>query len=63
MMTTTLLLPNEELPGTEVEDRRASRDHAVDVIVDGGAHGPRQTTVLDLTEGGATVLRQGAGEL
>ena len=63
MMTTTLLLPNEELPFTEVEDRRAELDHAVDVIVDGGARGPRQTTVVDLTEGAATILRQGAGEL
>lgn len=63
MMSTTLLLPNEDLPITEVETRRSDLEHAVDVIVDGGARGPRQTTVVDLTAGGPTVLRQGAGEL
>ena len=63
MMSTTLLLPGEDMPVTDVEDRRPQLEHAVDVIVDGGAGGPRQTTVVDLTTGEADVLRQGVGEL
>ena len=63
MMSTTLLMPDEDMPVTDVEDRRPQLEHAVDVIVDGGAGGPRQTTVVDLTSGEAEVLRQGAGEL
>ena len=63
MMSTTLLLPNEDLPIADVEERRRELEHAVDVIVDGGAGGPRQTTVVDLTSGAVDVLRQGVGEL
>ena len=63
MMSTTLLMPNEDLPVMEVADRRRELEHVVDVIVDGGAGGPRQTTVVDLSSGDIEVVRQGAGEL
>ena len=63
MMSTTLLMPNEDMPVMEVDDRRRELEHVVDVIVDGGAGGPRQTTVVDLTSGGIEVVRQGAGDL
>ena len=63
MMSTTLLMPNEDMPVMEVDDRRRELEHVVDVIVDGGAGGPRQTTVVDLTSGDIEVVRQGAGDL
>lgn len=63
MMSTTLLMPDEEMPVTDVEERRGDLEHVVDVIVDGGAGGPRPTTVVDLTAGGLDVIRPGAGEL
>ena len=63
MMSTTLLMPNEDLPVMEVEDRRGELEHVVDVIVDGGAGGPRQTTVVDLSSGDIEIVRQGAGDL
>ena len=63
MMSTTLLMPDEDHPVTDLEDRRDDLEHAVDVIVDGGAGGPRPTTVVDLTSGDVEVLRQGVGVL
>ena len=61
MLSTTLQLPEEDLPITEVEERRGALEHLVDVIVDGGTGGVRPTTVVDLTDGEATVVRQGLG--
>ncbi len=62
MMSTTLLLPDEQLPVTDVEDRRTALEHDVDVIVEGGTGGVRPTTVVDLTSGQVEIARQGIGE-
>ena len=61
IMSTTLILPEDDLPVTDVEERRSALEHAVDVIVDGGVCGARPTTVVDLTKGQLDVIRQGAG--
>jgi len=63
MMSTTLLLPEEDLPVTDVELKRPELEHAVDVIVDGGAGGVRPTTVVNLTGGEVEVIRDGIGAL
>ncbi len=61
MMTTTLKLPTEDLPVTDVEARRPELEHAVDAIVDGGTGGVQPTTVVDLTDGALAVTRAGLG--
>ena len=61
MISTTLLLPGEELPVSDVGERRDDLAHAVDVIVDGGAGGVHPTTVVDLTVDEVQVIRQGVG--
>ena len=63
LMSTTLILPGEDLPVTDVEERRGVLEHAVDVIVNGGVGGVQATTVVDLTSGQLEIVRQGAGEL
>lgn len=63
LLSTTLLLPGEDLPVTDPLDRRADYNHAVDVIVGAGAGGVRPTTVADLTSGAVQVTRQGVGRL
>ena len=63
LLSTTLLLPGDDLPVTDPVERRADFDHAVDVIVAAGACGVRPTTVVDLTGGELQVTRQGIGEL
>ncbi|WP_010146081.1 L-threonylcarbamoyladenylate synthase [Serinicoccus profundi] len=62
LLTSTLLMPGEEEPlgyGWEVKERL---DHQVDVVVDGDQTGCEPTTVVDLSEGYAEVLRVGSGD-
>lgn len=61
MMSTTLKLPDEDLPVTDTESRRPELERAVDVIVDGGGGGVQPTTVVDLTGGALAVTRAGLG--
>lgn len=63
LLSTTLLLPGDDLPVTDPLARRADFERMVDVIVAAGACGVRPTTVVDLTAGEMRVLRQGGGEL
>lgn len=63
LITTTLMLPGEDLPVTDVEERRGALEHAVDAILNGGTGGVQATTVVDLSGGQMEVVRQGAGEL
>lgn len=62
LLTSTLLLPGEEEPlgyGWEVKERL---EHVVDVVVDGDQTGCEPTTVVDLSEGYAEVVRVGSGD-
>ena len=64
LMSTTLKLPDEDLPVTDVEDRRRALEHAVDVILDSGLGEVTPTTVIDMTmEKTMEVTRQGVGQL
>ena len=63
IMSTTALLPDANLPLTDMEVERDRLEHAVDVIVDGGIGGVQPTTVVDLTTGNAEVVREGVGTL
>ena len=63
LLSTTLLLPGEELPVTEIDARRADLEPAVDVLIDGGPGGIGPTTVVDLTGGELAVVRRGIGAL
>ena len=60
MMTTTLRLPEDDLPMSDPEEIRAALEKRVDVIIDGGDSGLIPTTVVDLIAG--EVIRQGLGE-
>ena len=63
ILSSTLLLPGDELPLTEAEEIRARLEGQVDAIVDGGACGLEPTTVVDLSKGELTVVRQGKGDV
>jgi len=63
LMSSTLLLPGDDLPLTEPEQIRVRVEKLVDAIVDGGACGVEPTTVVDLSRGEVTVLRQGKGDI
>jgi len=62
IMSSTLALPDEELPLTDPYEMRDLLGEQVDLIVDGGYCGFEFTTVVDLTEGMPKVLRTGKGD-
>lgn len=63
LMTTSLVLPDDDYPLSEPEDIRARLDHTLDFIVAGGARSLEQTTVLDLVDGDPVLVRQGLGDV
>ena len=62
LMSSTLILPGEDLPMSDPEEIRERLEHEVDLVVDGGFCGLEPTTVLELEDGRATVVRVGKGE-
>jgi tRNA threonylcarbamoyl adenosine modification protein (Sua5/YciO/YrdC/YwlC family) len=63
IMSSTLLLPGDELPMTEGGEIRARLEHQLDAVLDGGHCGIEPTTVVDLAVTPPVVLRQGRGIL
>jgi tRNA threonylcarbamoyl adenosine modification protein (Sua5/YciO/YrdC/YwlC family) len=62
IMSSTLLLPGDELPLTDPLDIEERIGHEVDIIIDAGPTGIEPTTVLDLSSGSVEVLRVGRGD-
>jgi tRNA threonylcarbamoyl adenosine modification protein (Sua5/YciO/YrdC/YwlC family) len=63
LISTTLILPGDEVPLCDPQDIRARLQHDIDLIVDGGPSGIESTTVIDLTGKEAVLVRQGRGSL
>jgi tRNA threonylcarbamoyl adenosine modification protein (Sua5/YciO/YrdC/YwlC family) len=59
LMSTSLILPGQELAETDAYEIRAKLEHQVDLIVDGGHCGIEPTTVIDLTEPTPEIVRRG----
>jgi tRNA threonylcarbamoyl adenosine modification protein (Sua5/YciO/YrdC/YwlC family) len=62
LMSTSLIMPGEELPLSDPYDIRQLLEHSVDLVIDGGYCGYEATTVLDLTGEEVVLLRQGVGD-
>lgn len=62
ILSSTLLLPGESDPLTEGWQIKEELDHVLDAILDSGECGDVPTTVVDLSEGYAEVVRVGAGD-
>jgi len=63
IMTTSLILPGEEMPMSDPYEIRQSLEHALDLVIDGGYCGFEATTVVDMTEEDYVTTRQGAAEI
>lgn len=63
LMSSTLILPGDDVPLGEPETMRERLQHDIDLVIDGGHCGHRPTTVIDLTAGEPSVLREGLGPL
>ena len=62
LLSSTLLMPGETEPMTDGWAVKDALDHDVDVVIDGGECGSEPTTVVDLSDGVAEVVRVGAGD-
>lgn len=64
LMSSTLIMPENELPETDPEDIRELLGKQVDLIINGGNCGFEPTTVLSIDDRGAIeVTRRGRGDL
>lgn len=63
LLATTLILPDETEPLNDAHAIREALQKRIQAVVDAGACPMAPTTVIDLSQGGAVVLRQGRGEL
>lgn len=62
LMSSTLLLPGDHLPLAEPDEIRERLEHEVEVVIDAGYCAPEPTTVVELSEGQARVIRVGKGD-
>lgn len=63
IMSSTLLLPGDDMPMTDAIEIEERIGNDIDVIVDAGSVGIEPTSVLDLTSGTVQVLRRGRGDV
>ncbi|MCU7917117.1 MAG: threonylcarbamoyl-AMP synthase [Candidatus Thiodiazotropha sp. (ex Dulcina madagascariensis)] len=62
IMSTTLIMPGDEMPLTDPYEMRDLLDRQVDLIIDGGYCGLEPTTVVVMTEDMPAVVRAGKGD-
>jgi tRNA threonylcarbamoyl adenosine modification protein (Sua5/YciO/YrdC/YwlC family) len=63
IMSSTLLLPGDDLPLTDAHEIEERIGHDIDMIVDAGPTGIEPTSVIDLSQGSVDVLRVGRGDV
>lgn len=63
LLSSTLILPEDELPLNDAEEIRQRLEHQIDLVIDAGSCGIHMTTVIDLTEAAPKVARLGKGDL
>jgi len=61
IMSSTLILPGNDMPETDPYEIRQLLEHQVDLVIDGGHCGFEATTVIDMVASPPEVLRQGKG--
>ena len=49
LLSSTLIMPGDELPLNDIEEIRARLEHHVELVMDSGACGVETSTVIDLT--------------
>jgi tRNA threonylcarbamoyl adenosine modification protein (Sua5/YciO/YrdC/YwlC family) len=63
LMSSTLIMPNDDLPLNDPYQIQLALDKHVELIIDGGFCGYEPTTVIDLMSSTPIILRQGKGEV
>ncbi|MER8040280.1 L-threonylcarbamoyladenylate synthase [Streptomyces hydrogenans] len=62
LLSSTLLLPDEQEPLTQGWEIKERLDHQVDAVLDSGDCGTVPTTVVDFSSGDPEIIRVGAGD-
>ncbi|MCI0141010.1 threonylcarbamoyl-AMP synthase [Arthrobacter bambusae] len=62
LLSSTLLLPDEEEPLTQGWEIKERLDNLVEAVIDSGDTGAEPTTVVDFSSGTAEVVRRGTGD-
>ncbi|WP_433014754.1 L-threonylcarbamoyladenylate synthase [Kribbella sp. CA-294648] len=62
LLSSTLLLPDEEEPMTQGWEIKELLDHQIDAVIDSGDCGTEPTTVIDFSEDFPEIVRVGAGD-
>ena len=63
LLSSTLILPGDELPLNDAEEIRERLEHQVELVMDAGSCGIDMTTVIDLTTAVPELIRPGKGSL
>lgn len=63
ILTSTLLLPDDDFPLTDPEEIRDRLEKQIELVIEAGYCGPEATTVIDLTSGAPVLIRAGRGDL
>lgn len=63
LMSTSLILPGAEVAESDPDEIRDKLEKQVGLILHGGYLGEQPTTVVDLSEGEAIIVREGAGDI
>jgi len=61
IMSSTLILPGNDMPETDPYEIRQLLEHQVDLVIDGGHCGLEATTVIDMVTSPPEIRRQGKG--
>ena len=62
IVSSTLLLPDQDEPMTQGWEIKERLDHVVDAVLDAGDCGTDPTTVIDFSDGEPEIIRRGAGD-
>lgn len=62
LMSSTLILPGDDLPMTDAEDIADAIGKQVDLIIDGGACGAEPTSVIEIVDDVPEIIRYGMGD-
>ncbi|WP_416305311.1 L-threonylcarbamoyladenylate synthase [Neptunicella sp. SCSIO 80796] len=62
LMSTSLILPGNSFAESDPDEIRDKLEKQVDLIIHGGFLGEQLTTVVDMSEGYAEVIRHGSGD-
>jgi tRNA threonylcarbamoyl adenosine modification protein (Sua5/YciO/YrdC/YwlC family) len=62
LVSSTLLLPDQEAPMTQGWEIKERLDHVLDAVIDSGECGIEPTTVVDFSQDEPVIVRAGAGD-